>query len=281
MNVDITPEEQQQLESLATASGEGVAHWLGDAIEVSYRSAIGKGPPTPGSEFRKQWSDNDAEVLLRQVTPKNFCLEEAFRFTRDGEPDILVTRGDSTDLASVPGFLTWLVPRYGRHTLPALLHDQLCRSAVDPNEREKADTILRDSMVTTRVPFVRRWVMWGAVSLATNVLRGIIWRALISLWVLLYAAAGMYLFSLALRWNPPSRWWLIVLLFVSPLVLSLGWGLKRWRVGVITGYAFLLLPASVVAVGLTILLYLASEGAAQVYLKARSQQVNPVRLSKL
>jgi hypothetical protein len=77
---------------------------------------------------------------------ERFILEEPFRLHRVGQTDIVVKRGDVTDLASVPAFLTWLVPRYGRHTLPALLHDQLVEPGMDPDEREGADTILRDTM---------------------------------------------------------------------------------------------------------------------------------------
>ena len=33
-----------------------------------------------------------------------------------------------TDLASVPRFLSWLFPRYGKYTKAAVIHDYLCQS---------------------------------------------------------------------------------------------------------------------------------------------------------
>jgi hypothetical protein len=89
-----------------------------------------------------------------------------------------VPAGFTTDFASVPQALTWLVPRYGRYTKAAILHDflwQRCREGrfawVD------ADGILRRAMRELDVPFLRRWLMWGAVRLA-----GIITRSPSSLW---------------------------------------------------------------------------------------------------
>ena len=254
--------------------------WLGEAIDATDRTEIGDGPPTEGFPFRKELSNNDAEVLLRQVSPKEFVLEESFRYVAPPHPEVLVALGDKTDLASVPGFLTWLVPRYGRHTLPALLHDQLCVSGMDPNVREQADATLRDAMQATGVPFARRWLMWGAVSLATNALRGWRWKVFLVAWLLLYGLAGLYVYSLALRWHPPLSGLAVGLIFASPIVLSLVWG-RRYRCGVIAAYAFLLLPASVVAVMVTVLAYLAAEAVARVYLSATSQPANPVRTSKL
>ena len=77
-----------------------------------------------------------------------------------------------TDLASVPPFLTWLVPKDGRHTPAALLHDGLMpktpRLYQGPSlDRVEADRIFRNAMQHLDVAFLRRWAMWAAVSLAT------------------------------------------------------------------------------------------------------------------
>ena len=96
-----------------------------------------------------------------------------------------------TDLASVPRFLTWLFPRYGKYTKAAVLHDYLCQSAgketiaVYPTrdeggdaatagpellrlrDRSDADEIFRLVMTELGVPWARRWLMWSAVSWAT------------------------------------------------------------------------------------------------------------------
>src|SRR3954451_8276838 len=78
-----------------------------------------------------------------------------------------VPAGFSTDFASVPQPLTWLVPRYGRYTKAAILHDYLwglCRNGeVDWADR---DGLLRRAMRKLDVPFLPPWLMWGAVRLA-------------------------------------------------------------------------------------------------------------------
>jgi hypothetical protein len=71
-----------------------------------------------------------------------------------------------TDFASVPQFLTWLVPTYGRYTKAAILHDWLW-TEVDAGrfDRADADGIFCRAMRELRVPFLRRWLMWAAVRL--------------------------------------------------------------------------------------------------------------------
>jgi hypothetical protein len=68
-----------------------------------------------------------------------------------------------TDFASVPRPFVWLIPRYGRYTKSAILHDHLCRSR--PVPRLEVDAIFRDSMGEEDVAFLRRWFMWAAVRL--------------------------------------------------------------------------------------------------------------------
>lgn len=98
-----------------------------------------------------------------------------------------------TDLASVPRLLTWLVPRYGTYTKAAVLHDYLCQNVgkdtievlptqtatvertAEPGERDlipvadrsDADEVFRLVMTELGVPWLRRWLMWSAVSWAT------------------------------------------------------------------------------------------------------------------
>jgi hypothetical protein len=78
-----------------------------------------------------------------------------------------VEREFVTDFASVPQIFTWLIPRYGRYTKAAILHDWLWRLADrDGIDRADADGIFRRAMRELDVPFLRRWLMWGAVRLA-------------------------------------------------------------------------------------------------------------------
>src|SRR5262249_18002100 len=70
----------------------------------------------------------------------------------------------TTDLASVPIVLAWLIPRYGIYTRAAIVHDYLCELAVDGTWiRRDADMVFRDLLKTEQVGFLQRWAMWAAV----------------------------------------------------------------------------------------------------------------------
>lgn len=84
--------------------------------------------------------------------------------TYEGKTDTyVVPAGFDTDLASVPRALVWLVPRYGRYTRSAILHDYLVTR--DDVPKHDADGIFRRSMRELKVPFLQRWMMWGGVGL--------------------------------------------------------------------------------------------------------------------
>jgi hypothetical protein len=90
----------------------------------------------------------------------------------------VVPAGFTTDFASVPQSLTWLVPRYGRYTKAAIVHDYLWQRAREGSFGwADADGVLRRAMRELDVPFLRRWLMWGAVRLA-----GVVTRSPSSLW---------------------------------------------------------------------------------------------------
>jgi hypothetical protein len=87
-----------------------------------------------------------------------------------------------TDLASVPRTMTWLFPRYGAYTKAAVVHDHLCQSFSNPDragvvasgtgstpvrDRSDADVVFWTLMGELGVPWMRRLLMWGAVSWAT------------------------------------------------------------------------------------------------------------------
>src|SRR5215470_2753011 len=83
---------------------------------------------------------------------------------RGREETFVVRQGFLTDFASVPRIFTWLLPRYGRYTRPAILHDYLCDLArTGAIDRADADGIFRRAMRELGVPFLKRWLMWTAV----------------------------------------------------------------------------------------------------------------------
>ncbi|WP_067687164.1 DUF1353 domain-containing protein [Nocardia jejuensis] len=81
----------------------------------------------------------------------------------------------TTDLTSVPAFLTWLVPKTGAHLPAAILHDGLVLNKDEPASyiaereihRDEADRIFRDAMAKTGTGLIRRWLVWSAVTVAT------------------------------------------------------------------------------------------------------------------
>ena len=79
----------------------------------------------------------------------------------------MVPTGMRTDFASVPRAFVWFLPRYGRYTKAAILHDYLWRHRVADGtggvSRRDADGLFRRVMRELDVPFLRRWIMWAAV----------------------------------------------------------------------------------------------------------------------
>ena len=109
------------------------------------------------------------DVVVRELAAADgsrWRLEEPLSYTGRDET-FVVPVGFTTDFASVPQALTWLVPRYGRYTKAAILHDHLWRLCAEGRFAwADADGLLRRAMRELDVPFLRRWLMWGAVRLA-------------------------------------------------------------------------------------------------------------------
>jgi hypothetical protein len=77
----------------------------------------------------------------------------------------VVPDGFPTDFATVPRAVVWLIPRFGRYTLPAVLHDWLCTRGIETGvvTSREADGIFRRAMRELDVPVARRWLMWTGV----------------------------------------------------------------------------------------------------------------------
>lgn len=89
---------------------------------------------------------------------------------RGNDDFFLVRTGFTTDFASVPKIVSWLVPRYGRFTKAAVLHDYLVE---DPDglgiSRCDADGLFRKTLKELGVGYVRRRLMWAGVRWAGGV----------------------------------------------------------------------------------------------------------------
>lgn len=243
-------------------------HWVRDEDGRS---------PVPKAAFKKLYSHVPADPQVRQRSAKEFDLTEPFVYRGERHPDdddpptwVVAEKPESTDFASIPGFLTWLIPRYGRHTLAALIHDHLQDLLVDDpaatpvrgGQRTvtstEADFIMRSAMRDLGVPFVMRWIMWAGISMRTLVLTPSTgpdaaprrrvhpyYAAVVAVWLLLYGlglgVVGLgWLATLpAVRLSGGQPWsvhpLVIVAILVSPFLLSLLW-LPRWRTGVIAAY---------------------------------------------
>ncbi len=252
-----------------------------DAIRRVHRGFFGMAPGEGGPEegtgpFRKWASDRPAEVLLRQVDAKTFRLAQPFRFD-DGANHFAVPEDDVTDLASVPRFLTWLVPRYGRHTLAALLHDHLQDDTAVTSEQ--SDEIFRDAMGATGVPLSRRWLMWAAVALRTQWKLGGLRSLLVLLWVALFGLAALALWPtlvVAIFLGQATVTWSVAVAaaIVAPLLLSWVWG-RLWRLGALGGLALVFFTVPVVLVVFALCVYLGTEWVVErFFVKAPNR--NPV-----
>lgn len=115
-------------------------------------------------ELAKTGFDDDARVVVQQHDDEQWIVWESFSY-RAAQATFTVPNGMCTDFASVPRPFVWYLPRYGPYTLAAVLHDHLWRdlAATGALPYADADGIFRRAMRELEVPFLHRWLMWGAV----------------------------------------------------------------------------------------------------------------------
>lgn len=102
-------------------------------------------------------------VAVSQVGPSEWQLTHAMIYHGDTQT-FIVPIGQTTDFASVPAVLTWLVP-IETGVAAAVLHDWLWRVQVPAGvlAYPDADGLLRQALGTLGVSVPRRWLMWAAV----------------------------------------------------------------------------------------------------------------------
>ena len=112
--------------------------------------------------------ESNCQVIVQQISDERWKLVEPLIY-RGNEDTFEVAAGFETDFASVPRIFWSVVPRYGRYTRAAILHDYLVEEARHGRfNRCDADGIFRRSMRELGVPFITRWIMWAAVRLGGN-----------------------------------------------------------------------------------------------------------------
>ncbi|MFC1954577.1 DUF1353 domain-containing protein [Chloroflexota bacterium] len=72
-------------------------------------------------------------------TGRNFQLTRNLTYRQQGASPIIAPAKSRTDFASITRLVTWLIPKLGNHTYPAVIHDYLCRTAETGKQRTKAD----------------------------------------------------------------------------------------------------------------------------------------------
>ncbi len=104
------------------------------------------------------------EVLVEQIDDENWRLQRGLTYAARSETFDVPVRQE-TDFASVPRIFVWFLPRYGRYTKAAILHDYLWRERARNGQLDyvDADGIFRQAMRELGVPFLKRWIMWAAV----------------------------------------------------------------------------------------------------------------------
>lgn len=108
--------------------------------------------------------DSETKLVVEQLD-KNCWELRAPLIYHGGKETFTIEEGFRTDFATVPFFLTWLVPRYGSYTNAAVLHDWLLKQK--RLSRCDCDGIFRRALREIGVPFLRRWVMWAGVRLGS------------------------------------------------------------------------------------------------------------------
>ena len=104
------------------------------------------------------------DVVVRRLDDEHWTVVEPLAYR--GKRDLFVVpAGFRTDFATVPRVVVWLVPRFGRYTAAAILHDWLVTVAVVSGAvtAREADGLFRRVMREEGVPVVRRWLMWVGV----------------------------------------------------------------------------------------------------------------------
>ncbi|MCA1833579.1 MAG: DUF1353 domain-containing protein [Actinomycetota bacterium] len=107
-----------------------------------------------------------SELVVKDAGDNDWKVVQPLRYQADTQC-FEVPAGAETDFASVPVLFQWLIPRSGRYTKAAVLHDHLWRTPIDGVSRGDADGIFRRCMAELGVPFLRRWVMWAGVRLGS------------------------------------------------------------------------------------------------------------------
>lgn len=138
---------------------------------------------SPGCFYDAPGTNRPALFQFERMEPPNYRVMRQFEYVDKLGHWYRVPKDvadNTTDYASIPFFLTWLVPKDGSHTPASVLHDALIggrkdvhyeTSAPETVDDRHADYLFREAMTQTGVTWLRRWLMWAAVALRTLTVR--------------------------------------------------------------------------------------------------------------
>ena len=184
----------------------------------------------------------EAELVLRQISDDRFELVSGFTYSCDGSEPIHLAPGSlsSTDLASVPRPLNWMVGNYGRHTFAALLHDALQQGVADtdivlPSDswefNVEIDAIFLSALKGLGVPTLLSNLMWAAVRISSRWQSNGTRKTLTLLW----ASAALAGIALMMWGVATARWEAVLIALGLPVVGAALWG-KDFKAGAFAGY---------------------------------------------
>jgi hypothetical protein len=186
-------------------------------------------------------------------TPYGYVAKDGRYFVIPAQTGNVGTRGNSTDLASVPSFLWGILAPYGRQLRPALLHDHRCDVAdgviaEDADNRDaaggpvpagrtpvqirtEADDLFREALRSEGVGPVRSRLFWTGVCFGRFFSYARVWAIVLAAVVSATAVVGLHALTVAVGGGPPrvdgwlsdgGFWWVMLGLAVGLALL------RRW-----------------------------------------------------
>ena len=209
--------------------------------EQLLRRPAGEAAPLPSrqSGYYVPGTTEVAGYTLHKVPGGKYELREPFEYVDPHGQSYIVPRSAKlgTDLASIPAFASWLVPKDGSHTQAALLHDAMIVDSSKeevqdyigmPVNDEEADRIFREGMHASGVPFVRRWMIWTAVAMRSLWMCRRPWhRVRLLLSVPLFAIFGLFALPDVLAF--PQYGSLAGQLWAVGVLVVVGAGILAWK----------------------------------------------------
>jgi len=190
-------------------------------------------------------------VLLRQLSPTRFKVEESFSYTAEDGTEYPVDHAALayTDLTSVPRSAWWFAGPYGRHTLAALLHDCYVQADNPRNiSRSEADTLFLEALGALRVGALRRYTLWSATVAATRFMTTLIVKVALALWTIMSVVGTLIVVAFVASplcpvVRPPL--WLVGIALIAPFAAAFLWG-RDWKAGLVAAFGVLLVaPATI------------------------------------